>query len=153
MEMVSIYTSLISGLFSTILSLIVTLLINIFFQRRYEEKSFSETRMKLNEIMLNEPFLRNDDLIKYFLTGDAKEDNIKLKKYDLFCIMGYNYLKSLCEYYGYNKNKEFVKKYNFVQNINSSRDWWKNNHDKNIERYGEKFVKFVDDFIRYNIPI
>jgi hypothetical protein len=144
-----IYTSLLSGLFSTILATIVSLLINIVFQRRYEERSFFETRMRLNEIMLNEPFLRNDDLLKESLTGDAKEDNIKQKKYDLFCMMVYNYLKSLCEYFGYNMNKKFIRKYNFAQNINSSKEWWRDNHQKNLERFGEKFVKFIDDFSQY----
>ena len=119
METVDIYTSLISGLFSTVLSIIVTLLINIFFHKKYEEKSFSETRLKLNEMMLNEPFLRTDDILKEFLTGDSKQDNIILKKYDLFCIVVFNYLKSLCEYYKYNKNKNFIEKYNFIANVSS----------------------------------
>jgi hypothetical protein len=151
MEMENVYASLISGLFATMLSVIVTVVINIFFHRRYEEKSFYETRMKLNEIMLNEPFLRTDDILKEFLTGDTKQDYIILKKYDLFCMMIFNYLKSLCDSYGYNKKKIFIKKYNFEQNLDSYKEWWKNNKAKNIERYQEKFVKFIDDYYNYNI--
>jgi hypothetical protein len=149
MEMVDIYTSLISGLFAAVLSVIVTLVINFYFHTRYVEKSFSETRMKLNEIMLKEPFLRTEDIFKELQTGDAKEDNIRLKKFDLFCIMQFNYLKSLCDYYGYNMDKKFIKKYNFAANVSSFKEWWQKNHAKNTERYEKKFVKFIDDYSHY----
>jgi hypothetical protein len=121
-------------------------LINGFYKRRYEEKSFSETRMKLNELQLNEPFLRSNTILNEFLTGNLMQDKVLLKKFDLFCIMHYNHLKSLCDYYGYNVRAKFTDQYNFRANTSCYIEWWEDNRAKNKERYGNTFVEFIDDY-------
>lgn len=145
--MVTLLTGLVSGLLATILSLVFTKKINSDLHKRYEEKSFFETRMKMNELQLNEPYLRSDTILKEFLTDNEKDNNIILRKYDLFCIMQFNYFKSLCDYYGYNKNAEFTEKYNLKANISCYKEWWKTNHPLNTERYGTKFIEFIDGYL------
>jgi hypothetical protein len=84
---------LLSGLLASVLSVIITSIINYFFQRKSEKQHLNDTLMQLNTFLIKEPFLESDSALRKYLKGtDDIDDMVKNDKYNMYCIVKYNYL-------------------------------------------------------------
>jgi hypothetical protein len=145
--MTSDYMSILfSGLLSSVIAMGLSAVINILFQKRNEKRQLNDTLMQLNSFLLNEPFLENDASLKKYLTGDEKEDEIKNDKYNLFCIMKYNYLENLCKFYKF-KLSRINKELSLKEYIMDNKSWWDENRGINYESYDKKFIHIIEEVI------
>jgi len=143
--MCSILEILLSGLLATLFSVTITTLTNHLSQKKAEITSLRAVLMQLNAFLVNEPFLENDTSLEKYtaMTNDEKEKKIKKDKYNLYCMMKFNYLESLCRYYGYNR-KRIEKELNINEYIKDNKMWWDKNRDANYSGYDDRFLPFIE---------
>jgi hypothetical protein len=137
---------LFSGLLSSIIAIGLSAVINIIFQKKNEKKQLNDTLMQLNSFLLKEPFLESDTSLKKYLTGDETEDRIKNDKYNLFCIMKYNYLGDFCKFYKF-KLSRINKELSLKEYITDNRIWWNENRKINYESFDKKFIHIIEEVI------
>jgi hypothetical protein len=102
--------------------------------------------MQLNSFLLNEPFLESDTSLKKYLKGNEKEDGPKKDKYNLFCIMKYNYLEDFCKYYKFNLSK-IRKEISLKEYLKDNELWWTENRKINYEAYDKRFVHIIEEVV------
>lgn len=139
-------TVLFSGLVSSITSLIVTSVINILFQYRNSKKRLDDTLMQLNQLMLNNPFLENDNSLERYLKREKIDKNELCDKYNIFCIMKYNYLEDYCRFYKFNISR--IKKHiHLKEYLGDNKEWWSKNRTINYEAYEKKFIHIIEEVV------
>jgi len=117
------YNLLFSGLMASVISVVITSVINIIYQKKTEKKQLSDTLMQLNAFVINEPFLLNDAALERYITENEKENEAKRDKYDIYCIMKWNYLANFCQYYNFNLKK--IKEHlNIKEYITDHEKWF-----------------------------
>jgi hypothetical protein len=137
---------LFSGLLSSIIALGLSTVINILFQKKSEKKQLNDTLMQLNSFLLNEPFLESDTSLKKYLTGNENEDKIMKDKYNLFCIMKYNYLEDLCKHYKFKLSK-IKEEISLKEYLKDNELWWAENRKINYESYNKQFVHIIEEVV------
>jgi len=137
---------LFSGLLSSIIALIISSVVNILFQRRNDKKQLDDTLMQLNAFLLAEPFLESDTALQKYSTENENENRIKKDKYNLFCIMKYNYLENFCKFHNY-KISKIKKEINIKEYLKDNERWWSENRKINYESYNEKFRHMIEEVI------
>ena len=137
---------LLTGVLASVLSAVITSLINIFYQRRAEKKQLSDTLMQLNTFLVNEPFLENDASLNKYMTNDDKENQLKKDRYNMYCLMKYNYLEDFCRYHKF-KSKKINKILNMSEYVNDNIEWWNENKKINYKSYNKKFLHLVEEII------
>jgi hypothetical protein len=137
---------LLSGLLASILSAIITSLLNIFYQKKSEKKQLDDTLMQLNTFLVNEPFLENDLSLERYMTDNEMENKLKRDKYNLYCIMKYNYLEDFCQYYQYNL-KKIKSEINIKEYFKDNEKWWNENRKINYESYNKKFIQLIEEVV------
>jgi hypothetical protein len=137
---------LFSGLLSSLIALIISTLISIYFQKKNDKKQLSDTLMQLNAFLLAEPFLESDTALQKYLTDDKKTNDIKKDKYNLFCIMKYNYLEDFCKYYKYDI-KKINKNINIKEYLRDNVKWWSENRKINYESYDKEFRHIIEEIV------
>lgn len=135
-----------SGLIASIISLVVTVLMNLVFQRQAARKRLDEALAQLNRFTLDNPFLENDASLARYLTGDAKFDMELKDKYNIFCIMKYNFLEDLSRFHGFKLNS-IKKQIHIKEYLKDSETWWSNNRMINYEAYDKKFLHIIEEVV------
>jgi hypothetical protein len=102
--------------------------------------------MQLNSFLLNEPFLESDASLERYLTGNENEDKTKKDKYNLFCIMKYNYLENFCKYYKFRLAK-IKKEISLKEYLKDNELWWAENRKVNYEAYNKKFIHIIEEVL------
>lgn len=139
-------TVLFSGLIASAVSLVVTVLMNVFFQNQAAKKKLDEALAQLNKNMLDSPFLENDDSLERYLTGDPKIDMELRDKYNIFCIMKYNFLEDLARFHGF-RVKSIKKQLHLKEYLKDHEKWWSENRKVNYEAYDKKFLHIIEEVL------
>lgn len=104
--------------------------------------------MELNSIVLDNPSLENDASLEKYLSYTKTEiEKEELNdKYNIFCIMKFNYLENFCLYYDLSKTR-ISKKIHVKEMVIDHKNWWDSNRKINYESYDKKFIQFIEDIV------
>lgn len=132
--------TLISALTSTIVTLSIT--------RSNKKKNLDDQLDGLLKLAFQYPYLESEPFTSSWRSDFDKEDERYLR-YDVYCILLFNFLSRVAAYYNYK-----VKK---IENYIAIKEWirlhgkyWKDptSSYENVDGYDKKFVIFVNSYLK-----
>jgi len=126
---------------ATIISIITSASITIWITKFNKQKNLDDQLDGLLKISIQYPYLENPKFAESWESNYDENDD-KYLRYDLYCILLFNYLARVAKYYNYDKRK--------IENYIAIKDWirqhskyWQNptNSYENIDTYEKNSSK------------
>lgn len=137
-------TASIVALISIVTSAGVSLWINKF----NNKKKLDEQLDNLLKIAIQYPYLESINFANNW-KSDISETDEKYLRYDIYCVMLFNYLQRLSKYYKYNKVK--IEDHLAIKSwVRQHATYWNNpsNSYENIDSYEKKFTELINSYLK-----
>jgi hypothetical protein len=132
---------------ATLISALTSALISLWITKWNKSKNLDDQLDALLKIAIQYPYLESEQFTAQW-TPDFDRNDEKFLRYDIYCILLFNFLSRLSAH-----NKHSHKK---VENFIAVRDWirlhskyWENPTSKyeNVDGYDKKFVEFIKYYL------
>lgn len=99
------------------------------------------------KISIQYPYLESEIFTNAWSPNFDRNDE-KYLRYDVYCILVFNFLYRVAEHFKYDKRK--IENYIDVKNwLKIHAEYWKNTSEsENMDGYGKKFVEFIDSYLK-----
>jgi len=102
--------------------------------------------MQLNQVLLDNPYLENDQSLQRYSEKDSDHASELKDKYNIYCLMKYNYLADFCKFYGF-KRTRIEKRLHIKEYFTDNKEWWAENRKVNYEAYDKKFLHLIEEVV------
>ena len=142
----TIIISLSSGLFSTIIAAFISLYVTTKSNKKAVIKSLQEQLDKILMISIEYPYLEDESFRESWSPNKVVDE--KYLRYELYCVLVFNYMERISKFYKYNLSK--------INNHIDMKSWfrdhskcWLNPTDKyeNVEGYSKEFRNLVSNYL------
>ena len=133
---------------ATLISAITSAFITLWITKFNKKKNLDDQLDGLLKISIQYPYLESQKFAETW-KSDYDENDEKYLRYDLYCVLLFNYLARVAQYHNYEKKK--------IENYIAIKDWirhhskyWKNptNSYENVDTYEKKFVEIVNSYLK-----
>lgn len=135
---------------AAIVSLIVTIITNIFITRynskNNEKNKIEDTLLHINKLSINYPYVEDIEFTHNYKSKEFEKDMVL--RYDVFCVIVFNFLEKVSKFYNYDKNK--IENYIHIKEIvYIHKNWWidTNNFLDNFQGYNKIFRELIGSYL------
>lgn len=141
---ITLTTASIVALISIVISATITIWINKF----TKIKNLDDQLDGLLKISIQYPYLENEKFAQSW-KSDYDEDDEKYLRYELYCVLLYNYLSRVAKHHKY-KNKNIENYIGIKEWVRQHSKYWKNpaKSYENIDIYDKKFIEIINSYLK-----
>ena len=128
-----------SAVISVIISAIVSLAVTYWNNKNNSKKHLDDQLDAILKISIQYLYLESEKFTKSW-SENKNSDEEKYLRYDVYCILLFNYLSRVCEFFSYNSSK--VENFIGIKDwVRLHKDYWQNpcSSYENVDGYDKKF--------------